>query len=36
MLDELSFQKELANIKQFRQMFEGNSAIIIPKPIDEY
>lgn len=36
MLDELSFQKELSNIKKFRQMFEGNSTIIIPKPIDEY
>ena len=36
MLDELSFQKELSNIKKFRQMFEGNSAIIIPNPIDEY
>lgn len=34
MLDELSFEKELANIKKFRDMFAGSSAIIIPKPIE--
>jgi len=36
MLDELSFEKELSNIKRFRQMFASSSAVIIPKPIEEY
>lgn len=36
MLDELSFEKELSNINKFRTMFAGSSAVIIPKPIEEY
>lgn len=36
MLDELSFDKELSNVNRFRTMFEGNSAVVIPKPIEEY
>lgn len=36
MLDELSFDKELLNINRFRTMFEGNSAVVIPKPIEEF
>lgn len=35
MLDELSFENELANIKRFREMFANSSAVLIPKPIEE-
>ena len=35
MLDELSFDKELQNIKKFREMFAGSSAVIIPKPYEQ-
>lgn len=36
MLDELSFDKELSNINKFRMMFAGSSAVIIPKPYEQY
>jgi predicted unusual protein kinase regulating ubiquinone biosynthesis (AarF/ABC1/UbiB family) len=36
MYDELSFTKELANIKLFRKAFEGNEDVIIPRPYDKY
>lgn len=36
MYDELSFTKELENIKLFRKAFEGNEDVIIPRPYDKY